>query len=98
MRRRSRQLAEFADYPPWSSDGKYVYYSTLSRGFILPPEKTRVFRVKVSDGSVERVAPMPAFPPSGNWGIWCGLAADGSVLVMRELGKSDIYALDVDLP
>lgn len=94
----TRRLTEFADYPNWSADGKYIYYSTLSGGFILPPEKTGVFRVKVADGSVERVAPMPAFPLSGNWGIWCGLAPDGSVLVMRELGKSDIYALDVDLP
>jgi Tol biopolymer transport system component/DNA-binding winged helix-turn-helix (wHTH) protein len=94
----TRQLAEFADYPNWSSDGKYVYYSTLSRAYLLSPEKTGVFRVNVADGSVERVAPLPPFPLSGNWGIWCGLAPDDSVLVMRELGKSDIYALDVDLP
>jgi eukaryotic-like serine/threonine-protein kinase len=94
----TRQLAEAADYPSWSPDGKYVYYSTLMWGQFLGPQKATIYRVKVADGSVERVAPTPTFPLAGNWGVWSGLAPDGSVLVLRELGTSDIYALDADLP
>jgi Tol biopolymer transport system component/DNA-binding winged helix-turn-helix (wHTH) protein len=93
----TRQLAEFADYPTWSPDGKYIYYSTISRAFILTPEKTGVFRVKVADGRIERLLAAPDFPIQGNWGDWFGLTPDGSLLVLHNLGTSDIYALDIDL-
>jgi Tol biopolymer transport system component/DNA-binding winged helix-turn-helix (wHTH) protein len=92
----SRQLAEVADYPSWSADGKYVYYSTLTPD--IAREKTGVYRVKIADGSIELVVPAPNFPLAGSWGIWNGLTPDGSIMLVRELGTSDIYALDADLP
>ena len=94
----SRLLAEFADSPSWSRDGKYVYYSTVALGFLISPAKTGIFRVNVTDGSIERMAPSPPFVLAGSWGPWTGLTPDGSVLLLRELGTSDIYALDADLP
>jgi len=94
----TRQLAEYAENPSWSPDGKYVYYSTLLQGFLLGPEKTGFFRVKVADGRIERLAPAPAFPVTGTSGQWSGVAPDRSLLVLRDFGTSDIYALDVDLP
>jgi Tol biopolymer transport system component len=92
----TRRLAEVAAYPSWSADGKYVYYSTLNAS--PAREKTGVYRVNIADGSVELVTPYPNFPLTGNWGIWSGLTPDGSILLLRELGTSDIYALDADLP
>jgi sugar lactone lactonase YvrE len=92
----SRQLAEVADYPSWSADGKYVYYSTLTPD--IAREKTGVYRVKIADGSVELMVPAPNFPLAGSWGIWNGLTPDGSIMLVRELGTSDIYALDAELP
>jgi Tol biopolymer transport system component/DNA-binding winged helix-turn-helix (wHTH) protein len=94
----TRQLAQVADYPCWSPHGKYVYYSTLMWGIVLGSEKATIYRVKVADGSIERVVPTVPFSLAGNWGIWSGLGPDGSILVLRELGTSDIYALDADLP
>jgi len=94
----TRQLAELGDYPNWSSDSKYVYYSTLMHGAVLPPEQIGIYRVRISDGKIDRLAAAPSFPLAGNWGWWSGLAPDGSILLLRELGTSDIYALDVDLP
>jgi Tol biopolymer transport system component len=94
----NRQLAQVADFPQWSPDGKYVYYSTLMQGGVLPPGQIGIYRVKISDGKIDRLAPVPAFPVAGNWGYWSGLAPDGSILLLRELGTSDIYALDADLP
>ncbi|MGO9088848.1 MAG: winged helix-turn-helix domain-containing protein [Candidatus Sulfotelmatobacter sp.] len=91
----SRQLADFADSPSWSPDGKYIYYSTFALGFLISPERTGIFRVKVADGSIERVAPFPPFVLAGGWIV---LTPDGSPLVLRQLGTSDIYALDTDLP
>jgi Tol biopolymer transport system component/DNA-binding winged helix-turn-helix (wHTH) protein len=92
----NRKLAESADYPSWSADGKYVYYSTLNTGAFR--EKTGVYRVNIATGIVELLMPYPNFPLTGNWGIWNGLTPDGSILLLRELGTPDIYALDVDLP
>jgi len=94
----NRQLAQMADFPHWSPDGKYVYYSTLMQNFVLPPEQIGVYRVKIADGKIDRLVPAPSFPVTGNFGFWTGLAPDGSTLVLRELGTSDIYALDADLP
>jgi len=34
----------------------------------------------------------------GVWGPWSGVAPDGSVLTVRDVGSHEIYALDVQLP
>jgi len=94
----TRKLADFADYPTWSPNGKFIYYSNISRAFLLSPEKTGIFRVTVADAHVERITPAPAFSTQGNWGVWFGMTPDGSQLMFRNLGTSDIYALDTDLP
>jgi Tol biopolymer transport system component/DNA-binding winged helix-turn-helix (wHTH) protein len=94
----ARQVAELGEYVSWSSDGKYVYYSTLSFGAAVERENIGVYRIRIADGSIERAAPAPDFALTGNWGYWTGLAPDGSVLVLRELGTRDVYALDADLP
>jgi Tol biopolymer transport system component/DNA-binding winged helix-turn-helix (wHTH) protein len=94
----TRKLADVGNYPSWSSDGKYVYYSTLAWSGPLGSDKAAVYRVKIADGSIERVVSKPSFPLAGNWGYWSGLTPDGSTLLLRELGTSDIYALDANLP
>ena len=92
----TRELAEVADYLSWSADGKYVYYSTLTPD--VAREKPGVYRVKIADGNIELIAPAPNFALAGSWGVWTGLTPDGSIMMVRELGTSDIYALDADLP
>jgi eukaryotic-like serine/threonine-protein kinase len=91
-----RLVAQLGVFPNWSADGQYVYYSTLMKGASVGPGETTVYRVRVSDGKIERLCPAPNFIPAGNWGYWGGPAPDGSPLVLRELGRSDIYALDLD--
>ncbi len=95
---KTRKLVDYAEYPIWSPDGKYVYYGTLSPWLTVMAEKTGFLRVKIADASIERLVPPPPFPVNGNWGFWSGLTPDGSLLVLRDLGTSDIYALDADLP
>jgi hypothetical protein len=34
----------------------------------------------------------------GRWGLWSGVAPDGSGLFVRDASSQEIYALDVDLP
>jgi hypothetical protein len=68
------------------------------KGDILGPSGATVYRVRVSDGKIERLCPAPNFILAGNREYWGGPAPDGSPLVLRELGSSDIYALDLDTP
>jgi Tol biopolymer transport system component len=91
-----RVLVQVAVSPYWSADGKYIYYSTLMKGVILGPEGVGVYRVRVSDGYVDRLVSAPTFPLAGNWGRWSGPAPDGSPLILREVGTSDVYGLAAD--
>lgn len=34
----------------------------------------------------------------GVWGVWSGVAPDGSVLTVRDVSSHEIYALDLQLP
>jgi Tol biopolymer transport system component len=76
-------------YPSWSRDGRYVYFDTGSD----------VRRVRIADGHVEVVASLAGvgrvFSPVGQW---LGLAPDDSLLVLRDAGTHEIYALDWDAP
>ena len=78
-------------YNRWSRDGQYVYF----RGASEPA----IFRVRVSDQRLERVVTLGHTPMAqGVVGPWNGLAPDDSILITRDVGIQEIYALDVDLP
>lgn len=82
------------NYPNWSHDGKYLY---AENDALSPPE---IVRVRISNGQVERVVRLrdlrrPSVPYGG---LWSGLAPDNSVLIMRDSGVQEIYALDLQLP
>jgi Tol biopolymer transport system component/DNA-binding winged helix-turn-helix (wHTH) protein len=90
----TQTLAELADYPTWSADGKYVYFSTLYfRG-----DDAGVYRWQLSNHQVEKVMASPDYRLGGIWGVWFGLTPGGDPLVVRDMSSTDLYALDVDLP
>ena len=79
-------------WPQWSSDSKFVYVSDYKHGQAID-------RVRISDHKIERVAAIEV--PGGVMGSedgWMSMAADGSILILRDLSVQEIYALDVDLP
>jgi Tol biopolymer transport system component/DNA-binding winged helix-turn-helix (wHTH) protein len=90
----TRTLADLADYPIWSADGQYIYFSTL----FFRRSDSGVFRLQLSTGKIEKLLPSPDFPLDGVWGTWFGLTPDGDPLVVRNLNTADLYALDLDLP
>jgi Tol biopolymer transport system component len=61
-----RLLAQLGVFPNWSAHGHYVYYSMLMHGHIVGPREATVYRVRVSDGKIERLCPPPNFIPAGN--------------------------------
>ncbi len=86
-----RQLAEGNQdigYPRWSADDRYVYFN---RFLGTAPA---FYRVRVADGFSERIMDLTQFSATGSWGTWSTIAPDGSLLLLRDLGGADIYALD----
>jgi Tol biopolymer transport system component len=75
-------------FPDWSKDSQYVYVLSW-------PENPAIFRMRVSDSKVERVADLKDFRPTGYWDDWLGLDPDGAPLMLRDTGLQDVYAFDV---
>ena len=82
------QLADDSNYPAWSSDERSVYLNRFSGS------KPAFFRLRLSDMSVEKVFDLTAFQATGSWSTWSTVAPDNSFLLLRDLGGTDIYAID----
>jgi serine/threonine protein kinase/Tol biopolymer transport system component len=79
----------FVAYPNWSRDGRYLYFDGVL------DSKESFFRVQVPGGKLERLFSLDGFQPAGGpFGIWSGLAPDGTPLVVRDASIQEIYALD----
>jgi len=75
----------------WSSDGGYLYYSR--RG-----SDPAIERIRLLDGAIELVADLKGVRQTGfRSGFWMGLTADGSPLVLRDIGTEEIYSLDLSV-
>ena len=83
----------FIGYPNWSRDSRFLHFDGIlnnEEGF---------FRVRISDGKLERILSLKGFPEApGAFGNWTGLAPDGSPLVVRDASIQEIYAIDWDQP
>jgi Tol biopolymer transport system component len=77
------------DNPAWSKDGRFIY---MDMPFAQAPA---IYRIRIRDKRIERVASLAGIQRvSGGVGLWIGLTPDGSLLVLRELQGSEIYAWD----
>lgn len=83
-----RRLARNAQYPTWSPDGQFIYFNTFAGS------SPAMYRVNVSDGRIENLFRLDEFAAIGSWGFWSSVAPDGSILFMRDIGSSDVYAVD----
>jgi Tol biopolymer transport system component len=82
------------NYPMWSRDSKYVYFSNpLELGVPF-------YRLRVADRKMERVsnADLPRGLAWGIFGSWTGLAPDDSPVLIRDTGIQEIYSLDMLWP
>ncbi len=81
------------DYESWSLDGKYIYFNTF-----LNRQDPSIFRMRIADRKLERIYTSKDAMLIGIYGLWSGVAPDGSLLILRDAGSRDIYAIDVELP
>jgi Tol biopolymer transport system component/DNA-binding winged helix-turn-helix (wHTH) protein len=76
-------------FPSWSHDGQYLYFDSILT------EDPAFFRVRISDRQLERLTSLKdihrLWGPNGEWS---GLGPDDSLLVTRDIGSPEIYALD----
>ena len=75
--------------PTWSHDGRslYVFWNYT------------IYKFRIPDGRAERVASaegMEILAPVFHWDRWFGLTPDDRVLVLRDRGTDELYALDLE--
>ena len=77
-------------FPSWSPDGKYIYFDTVSAN------EPGFYRVGVSDLKLERLTTLKGLRRVLGYASWIGLAPDQSLIVPRDVGTQEIYALELD--
>jgi hypothetical protein len=79
-----------------SRDSKYVYFVRET------PENPQAIRVRLADRKIEVIASLKSVrrvsDPSIGGISWMGVSPDGSVLLTRDIGSQEIYALDIKWP
>jgi len=79
----------------WSQDAKYVY--CVDSG----PGEPRALRIRVADKHAEIITGLKnirRLDDTSAGGYWAGVAPDGSLLLARDIGTQEIYALNVKWP
>jgi DNA-binding winged helix-turn-helix (wHTH) protein/Tol biopolymer transport system component len=88
---RKKQLAKVnvdISCPQWSADEGYVYFNRFMG------TAPAFYRVRIADGSMTRLMELTQFSATGTWGAWSTIAPDGSLLLLRGLGGTDLYAIE----
>jgi eukaryotic-like serine/threonine-protein kinase len=79
-----------------SPDSKYLYFVRET------PENPQAMRVRFPDRKIEAIASLKGLrrvaDPAISGQSWVGVAPDGSILLTRDIGTQEIYALDVKWP
>ncbi|HLZ41856.1 MAG TPA: winged helix-turn-helix domain-containing protein [Candidatus Sulfotelmatobacter sp.] len=92
----TRVLAELADYPRWSRDGKFVYFNHMY--FSKKRSTGGICRWNPSTNAIESLLKFPDFLLTGAYGVTFSLTPEGSILLLKDVSNRDLYALDLDLP
>jgi hypothetical protein len=79
---------QFVNWEP-SPDGKYFFYCTGGND-------PRIFRMRLSDRSIEEIAGLKGFPILDNPAL--SVSPDDSAVITKNVGSQEVYALSVKLP
>jgi len=76
-------------FPEWSRDSKYLYYVDWHGAGSL-------VRIAVANGKTETLADLKSLRSTGFYSMWMGLDAEDAPLMLRDIGRTDIYALALE--
>jgi Tol biopolymer transport system component/DNA-binding winged helix-turn-helix (wHTH) protein len=77
-------------FASWSRDSRYVYFERWG-------EDTGAMRIRLSDGREEKIGSLKEFRRTiGPERCWSGLTPDNELLVLRDIGSQEIYALTLE--
>lgn len=88
--RRTQLTTIGAGWPFWSRDGEYVYFED-NPGIDW-------CRVRIEDRKMDRVMSLAGLNMPAPSLSWVGLAPDGSPISTRDVGGTEIYALELEMP
>jgi Tol biopolymer transport system component len=83
--RNRTEIAGPAAWPAWSADSQYIYFVRWGINWI--------FRVRVPEGREEKILEVPF--RVAPWPFTT--APDGSLILLREYGRHDVYSLSLSL-
>jgi serine/threonine protein kinase/Tol biopolymer transport system component len=94
--RRTQKWKELAHvgvgYLSWAKDSKYLYFDTFG-------SNPSIYRIGILDRTLEKVVDLEDLHRVwGPYGPWFGLAPDDSLLVTRDIGSQEVYAIDWPTP
>jgi serine/threonine protein kinase len=79
-------------WPSFTKDGQYLDF------FDFIGTRAVVMRVRMSDLHVERVADLKDLVMVGQYRTWFAPTPDGSFMLLRDAGTTDVYSLDWQEP
>jgi Tol biopolymer transport system component len=79
-------------YPSWSRDGSHLYYDRTR------DEEPNISRIRIADRKTEHVLSLKGIRRTGALGRWFALDPEDSVMLLRDAGIEEIYALDLATP
>ena len=80
-------------YMAWMADGKTILFDTISS----VPDPS-FYRVRAGGRPEQVVNLKDVRRYYGDFGMWSGIAPDGSPLLVRDISDDEVYALDLLLP
>jgi DNA-binding winged helix-turn-helix (wHTH) protein/Tol biopolymer transport system component len=84
-------------YPRWSPDSHSIYFGDYDYpGGFFKSGDPGIYRVPITGGKAEKVVDLTGFSSTGNLGGWIGLDPDGNLLLTRQAGTYDIFALALE--
>lgn len=89
-----RQLSQFqGGFPAWSRDSRWVYF------FHAFTQEKGIYRVEVPSGATEEVVSLKGISIGGLEGPYgLSLSPEGWPIILRDMGRSEVYLLRLQLP
>jgi len=78
---------DYFGFSQWSADGQYLYYR----------KEGGIYRRQIEDRKIEKLA-TPSPIRTDAWEPWWRLDPDGNLLILRNISKTEIFALDFEAP